>query len=321
MAKTPPTKKQDKEATETKRTYVSQSDVPIYSIDEALRIPQALVDNYAGGPATPLHVASALNMSPASGTFRNLCGSALAYGLTVGGYNAPEISLDSLGKRIVSPEEEEEDLIARREAVLKPRILSEFIRKYQNAPLPRRDIALNVLASMGVPRERTESVYTLILDTAQSVGFVREIKGKQYIDLIGVASKPAISTQQQENNGDGLHHSDNSPVNSDSPEKQVPKATPPIHQSNPQNLEQINRRVFVTHGKNRAFIDPIKKLLGFGEMIPVVSVERESVSKPVPDKVMDDMRSCGAAIIHVDGEIRLIDQEAKEHTVIQWCPI
>jgi hypothetical protein len=31
----------------------------------------------------------------------------------------------------------------------------------------------------------------------------------------------------------------------------------------------------------------------------VVSVEKETVAKPVPDKVMDDMRSCGAAIIHV----------------------
>src|SRR4029077_16216646 len=57
-------------------------------------------------------------------------------------------------------------------------------------------------------------------------------------------------------------------------------------------------------------------LLGFGEMIPVVSVEKQSVSKPVPDKVMDDMRSCGAAIIHVDEELKLIDGEAKEHVLV-----
>lgn len=28
------------------------------------------------------------------------------------------------------------------------------------------------------------------------------------------------------------------------------------------------------------------------------------------------MRGCGAAIIHVDGEMRLLDSEAKEHTII-----
>lgn len=62
-------------------------------------------------------------------------------------------------------------------------------------------------------------------------------------------------------------------------------------------------------------INPIKKLLGFGELEPVVSVEKTSVAQPVPDKVMGEMRSCGAAIIHVDAEQTLIDKEATEHIV------
>src|SRR5690606_12534343 len=78
----------------------------------------------------------------------------------------------------------------------------------------------------------------------------------------------------------------------------------------------VERRVFITHGKDKTLVDPIKKLLGFGELVPVVSVERQSVSKPVPEKVMDDMRTCGAAIIHVDAEQKLIDKDAKEYTVI-----
>ncbi len=53
-------------------------------------------------------------------------------------------------------------------------------------------------------------------------------------------------------------------------------------------------------------------MLGFGELEAVVSVERQSVSQPVPDKVMSDMRGCGAAIIHVDAELKLMDQEANE---------
>ena len=35
--------------------------------------------------------------------------------------------------------------------------------------------------------------------------------------------------------------------------------------------KSASRRVFITHGKDKAFIDPIKKLLGFGELTPVVS--------------------------------------------------
>jgi predicted nucleotide-binding protein len=76
------------------------------------------------------------------------------------------------------------------------------------------------------------------------------------------------------------------------------------------------KRVFVTHGKNKAFVDPIKKLLQFGELEPIVSVERQSVSEPVPEKVMNDMRSCGAAIIHVEGELKLVDAAATEHVVL-----
>jgi predicted nucleotide-binding protein len=40
--------------------------------------------------------------------------------------------------------------------------------------------------------------------------------------------------------------------------------------------------------------------------------ETSTVSQPVTQKVMNDMRSCGAAIIHVDSERKLMDVEAKE---------
>ena len=76
------------------------------------------------------------------------------------------------------------------------------------------------------------------------------------------------------------------------------------------------RRVFITHGKDTSFIEPIKKLLAFGELQAVVSTEKQTVSQPVPDKVMSDMRSCGAAIIHVHDEVRLIDSSATEHIVL-----
>jgi predicted nucleotide-binding protein len=51
-------------------------------------------------------------------------------------------------------------------------------------------------------------------------------------------------------------------------------------------------------------------------MEAVISVERQSVSKPVPEKVMDDMRRAGAAIIHVDAERTVTDKEGNEHVMI-----
>ncbi|MFZ5621365.1 MAG: TIR domain-containing protein [Pseudomonadota bacterium] len=291
-----------------KRRYLSQEDVPGSSLENALRVPRAISENYAGGPVTPLQLAAALNMSPSSGPFRALCGASIAYGLTSGGYNAQQILLQPLGKRIVKPLEEGDDVLAKREAILKPRVVGEFLTKYSGSPLPRHDIALNVLQEMGVPGDKAESVFSLIVDSAQTVGLLREIKGKQYVDLTGV-SQPPVS-------GDASGGSDDD-VKGDTEEEEEKSQTRTVTASTlTVQSPQLSRRVFITHGKDKSFLDPIKKLLGFGEMTPVISVERQSVSKPVPDKVMEDMRSCSAAIIHVDAERTLIDKDATEHKIL-----
>jgi predicted nucleotide-binding protein len=294
-------------ASTQKRQYLSQTDVPGSSLENALRVARAISENYADGPVTPLQLAAALEMSPNAGPFRTLCGTSIAYGLTEGGYNAQQISIEPLGKRIVKPLEEGDDAIAKREAVLKPRVVGEFLKKYSGSPLPRHDIALNVLQEMGVPKDKAESVLSLIIDSAQTVGLLREIKGKQYVDLTGVARASGVSGTGQEETDEGK--------NVDLEEEKLAPHDKP-NPTTAQPLPQLTRRVFITHGKDTSFLDPIKKLLGFGEMTPVVSVEKQSVSKPVPDKVMEDMRSCSAAIIHVDAEQTLIDKDAKEHKIV-----
>ena len=81
-------------------------------------------------------------------------------------------------------------------------------------------------------------------------------------------------------------------------------------------MVEKSRRVFITHGKNKDFVDPIRQLLTFGEMEAVVSVERQSVSQPVPAKVLSDMRSCGAAIIHVEDEQWVLDEQGDEQVIV-----
>ncbi len=47
-----------------KKTYLSQSDMPRYGLQESLRVPRALADQYGKQPASPLDVAVALDMKP-----------------------------------------------------------------------------------------------------------------------------------------------------------------------------------------------------------------------------------------------------------------
>ena len=108
---------------------ISQSDIPSVSLEQALRVPVAIAENYAKSPTRPFDLAAALNMTPTSGPFRQLCGAAIGYGLTDGGPNAPLISLTALGSRIVAPLEEGEDMLAKRQAVLAPSVERKFFRE------------------------------------------------------------------------------------------------------------------------------------------------------------------------------------------------
>src|SRR5207253_732310 len=58
----------------TSRSKISQADVPGYSLDEALRVPRAIADNYGYKPTKPLNVAAAMGMTPNSGPFRMIAG-------------------------------------------------------------------------------------------------------------------------------------------------------------------------------------------------------------------------------------------------------
>lgn len=327
--KTPPAP-----AAAEKRAYLKQSDVPGASLEEALRIPRAIIDHYAGKPTAPLYVAKALNIDPKGRQLKLLSGASSAFGLVDGGAQASSIAVTDLARRILRPKAEGVDAAAKREAVLLPRVFGEFLRNYDGHAFPREDIALNVLEDLGVPRDKTEEVLERIDSSARMVGFLEEINGKTYVSLSGNGQAPvgepdAPDAEPADHEGD----TEARPIASSFEERHRPPvpatqsgSTPPP-QTQPQTQrptalanaiaeDERRRKVFITHGKSRELVEPIKRLLEFGELVPVVSVERQSVSKPVPEKVMDDMRACGAAIIHVDADRTVTDREGTEHVLL-----
>ncbi|MDH6180046.1 hypothetical protein M2152_000228 [Microbacteriaceae bacterium SG_E_30_P1] len=291
-----------------RKARLSQADVPSYSITDALRVPEALRDEYGKQPTRPLMVAAALNVSPTGGTFRMLTGAAVAYGLTDGAAQGETIGLTALGRRAVAPTSEGDDRDALREAVLQPRAVRQFLEKYDGSKVPSRSIALNVLEEMNVPSEVTGKALDMILENAAAAGFLQEINGQQYVNLEGSGR----STASPELTDSALPAEDVAPP--------MPTIATPVESPIPPapvapvqtNSIANNKRVFVSHGKNSDIVAQIKELLTFGGFEPIVSVEKESVSKPVPDKVMDDMRSCGAGIVHVGSETRLLDDKGSE---------
>lgn len=310
-----------------KRTYLKQSEVPAASLEEALRIPRAILDNYAGKPTAPLHVAKALGLDPKGSQFRVLSGAAIAFGLIEGGAQAALISVTDLSRRILRPVEEGTDLNAMRESVLRPRVIGDFLRRYDGHPFPRQDIALNVLEDMGVPRKNAHEIFARITNSARHVGFLEEINKKTYVSLqgSGTASTPPggnDDVEAEEEKAETVGRESETTAVGNTPA--IFRSIGSMGRAGISEMttagriadDERRRRVFITHGKSLDLVDPIKKLLEYGELVPVVSVEKQSVSKPVPEKVMDDMRGCGAAIIHVDADRTITDTNGQEHMLL-----
>jgi hypothetical protein len=282
-----------------KRTQLSQSDFPIDTLAEAVRVARALSDNFAGGPAAPHDIAIAIDLSPTGSQWRMVAGCALTYGLTTGSFSAERIELSDLGRRIVTPTTEGDDQLASIEAMLHPRVMREFFQKYDKNKFPRDDIAKNVLAQMGIPRDRLDRCLEILVHNGKSVGVIRDTRTGPFVALnAGPQTKQYQSSSVEEEHGGAAATSNILPI--------------PVEPKTG-GSSALNNRVFISHGKNRKIVDQLKTVIGYGNFEPVVTVDNESVSKPLSDKVLDDMRSCSFAVIHVEDEMSLLDAAGEKH--------
>ncbi|WP_080964250.1 TIR domain-containing protein [Rhodopseudomonas palustris] len=280
-----------------KRTNLSQSDFPSATLRDALRLPRALIENYAGGPAAPHDVALAIELSPTSSQWRMLAGCALAYGLTTGSFSADRIGVSDLGRRIIAPTTEGDDFSASVEAIMKPRIQREFFQKYDKNKFPREEIAKNVLAQLGIPRDRIDSCLNILIENGKEHRIVRETKTGLFVAV------ESTSRRHQQN-----------PLEEDEPE--ATNVLPIPLDSKAATAAALNNRVFISHGKNRKILEQLKTVISYGNFEPVVSIDNETASKPIPDKVLDDMRSSAFAVIHIEDEKTLLDEAGEKHVYL-----
>ena len=299
-----------------KRTYFRQSDFPLASLQQAQKIASALIDNFAGRDGSPPDIALAIGISPTSSAWPGLAGASIAYGLTEGGVNASAIKLTALGRRLVAPEEEGADLVARREAILLPRISREFFERYRRAKFPSDAIAGNVLRGFGLPQERLEAAIEILKANGKYAGIIRDTPTGPFVNLDSPGVPAPAATPAFPEDDEGASATDVEAENRRLQPSGTQKSAPITPGSGTPPFDSKTNRVFISHGKQRSVVAQIKELLAFGSFDPVVSVERESTAIPVPEKVFEDMRSCGAGVIHVGGEGRYIDPDGIAHSKI-----
>lgn len=291
-----------------KRTKISQSDIPGVPLEQALRVARVIADQYGKSPTRPIDIAAGLEMSPTAGAFRQLCGASLGYGLTDGGPNAAMVSLTELGKRVVAPLEEGDDLAALRRAVLTPTVVKGFLEKYDGSPVPEKRFALNVLQTMGVPANRSGAVFDLIIQNADHVGYLKRIKDKTYVDLGVSSASPMAATAS-----DPIFDDD------DEGDEELPAASNRDSLVNSQSeqrrqgdLPLRSNAIFLGHGTNKVPLDQLVKILNEYGIPHKQAIAEPNAGRPIPTKVADTMRECGAAILIFTADKKFHDEEGNE---------
>lgn len=281
-----------------RRKYISQADIPKHSLREALTVAQAITDNLAGDPTPPHQVAMALDISPTSSIWRSLAGSSVAYGLTIGAYNSDKISLTDLGQRCTAPTEEGDDVVARGEAALTPKVLKQFFGKYNRSKFPSDSIAKNVLKqNFDVPAERVGDVLILLKDNGAFVGFIHQTKTGPFVSTDDLSPAPVtlhsdtdIDDQEKTKLENDLAGEGETPE----PEVKAPKPS--------EIPADASFRVFITHGKNKKIVDQVKDVLELYDIGYEIAVEEESPAIPVSQKVLTAMRNCQAGVMIVSDD-------------------
>lgn len=280
-----------------------QKPFPAFGLEQSLIIAQAIADNNAGKPYSRLSLAESIGRSPESSAFRALITSSAAYGLTEGSYKAPQIKLTELGASIATPRSEDEK---RAGLIRAARNIPMFQRLYdhfdQHKIPPRENFRNTLFRDFGVDPQLADECVEHFRADGRFAGLIRDIAGAERVSIQDATEAPVAGTPV---------------LSGKNGESEPVSGAPQWTEREPIKLAGVavpaGNRVFISHGKNQEIVKQLKALLVFGKFEPVVAVEHETTARPVPEKVMEDMRACFAGIIHVASEEELLDKETRVH--------
>ena len=214
-----------------------------------------------------------------------------------------------MGRRIVAPKDVADETAAKTEAILRPTIMKEFFQKYHRAKFPKDDVAEKQLINFGLHEDRAKEAVSIVKENGRFAGIIRDTKTGLFLTLGPSAIIPASG---EESTGEVEPPSEPESQGIEEPGKKEPLETEKVME------KEICRgnKVYISHGKNKAIVGQLKELLIYGKFDPVISIERETTSISVPEKVFDDMKKCSAAVIHVSSEGAWTDADGNDHDKI-----
>jgi hypothetical protein len=124
-------------------TPAARAKYPRHSVERALRIPRAILEQNAGKPVTPQQAAALLGGSSAKGPFAVEIASGTKYGFLE--RQEGKIQLTELARRILRPTAPDDDVKGYRQAILNAPDISDVYKHYRGENVPDETFFRNTL--------------------------------------------------------------------------------------------------------------------------------------------------------------------------------
>ena len=176
--------------TKTKKTKPKssphQAKYPRHSLERALRIPTAILDQNAGRECTEKESASFVGVKYNRGPYTSELSSAIKFGL-LERPSSGRIRLTDIARMILRPQEEAARLKGLRKAVLTAPEISEVYGHYRGENLPDEQFFDNTLVdNFAIPENKLGEFKSIFMETLQYAELVVESNGKfRVIDASG----------------------------------------------------------------------------------------------------------------------------------------
>jgi hypothetical protein len=162
---------------------------PRHSLEKALRIPKAILEQNAGKECTDQESANYVGVKYNRGPYNLELNSAIKFGLL----ERPEpgrIKLTEIARKILKPQEKNDQLSGLREAVLKAPVISEIVSHYRDENLPDSVFFDNALTDkFKIPPGKLSEFRAIFFDSLKTAELISDHDGKyRVIDISAESS-------------------------------------------------------------------------------------------------------------------------------------
>jgi len=270
---------------------------PRFTIKECIIVILKIREVTAANTIDKLLLAKSLSTTPGSSKFRMLIVSCNRYNLIEGNYNSEKISISTLGQKILDSKTTSSKRKAILESILNVTTFNEIVFKYDQKPLPSKDLFLDyIMKEFKIPEKDLELFYDILIQNLRDYSFVEDLGSKVYIYRNGAVLDETLKPK-------------------DEPEIEIfTEEMPEIYSRiNPQDKssqkpEQWTPKVFVSHSKNEKILEQIEKAIDTIQRIRQTEIEvriaikEETTAIPIPDKIFNSMRESNCAIINISAD-------------------